>query len=322
MHSCWTQAAVLALWMSGCESTVTTSSRDKRSDSGNATTTGSKSRSKTDAGTPSSMSIAAAGGLAPQVEIIPPNGERCDGRDNDDNGRIDDADVENDGVCDCLKLASIGRPGAYGEGDLQFRTWPNAMAQNHVVSLEGAELTDKLLADIDVLIVLNVSTVADVAGERPHHAFTDQEVESLARWVRAGGGVFTTSGYSGEVDTEVVNVNKLLAPFKLAYSPSKYGLNGIVADWTKHPVTDGVQRVYIEVGAQPDGTEALTLAKDATEHVALQVPTDAAAKVIVWGDEWITYASQWQAESNQQVERFWVNAITWLSRDSSCQHRL
>ena len=267
---------------------------------------------------------AAAGGAAgaPQVEIVPPNGEVCDRRDNDENGLVDDADVEGDGVCDCLKIASIGRPGAFGIGDLQFRTWPNAMAQNHVVPLDEAKLSADLLAEYDVLIVLNVSTVPSISGERTHHPFSEDEVDAFEDWVRAGGGAFTTAGYSGEIAAEVANVNKLLAPFGLAYSPDKYGLDGIVARWTEHPITEGVERVYAEAGAVPDGSSALTLATDPTEHVALQVPKDDPAKIVVWGDEWITYASQWQAEADQQVERFWVNAITWLSREDSCQQAI
>jgi hypothetical protein len=257
-----------------------------------------------------------------QVEIVPPNGELCDRQDNDDNGAVDDADVEKDGVCDCLKIASIGRPGTYGEGDLQFRTWPNAMAQNHVVSLGDAELNAERLAEIDVLIVLNVSTTTRINSETPHHAFSDPEVSAFERWVRAGGGVFTTSGYTGDLEQEVVNVNKLLAPFKLGYSPSKYGLDGVVSKWTSHPLTEGVSSVYTEVGAEPDGSEALTLATDTKQHVALQVPKSGAAKIVVWGDEWITYASQWRAKSDLQVERFWVNALTWLAREGSCQHAL
>ena len=264
----------------------------------------------------------AAPAEAPRVELIPDNGEICDRMDNDDNGAVDDADVEGDGVCDCLRIASLGRPGAFGEGDLQFRTWPNAMAQHHVAPLNDTELTPSLLARYDVLILLNVSTVPSIAGEAVHHVWSDAEVDAFERWIRAGGGAFTTAGYSGEIADEVANVNKLLAPFGLAYSPTKYGLDGIISDWTSHPVTEGVERVYTEVGAEPDGPSAITLAMDATGHVALQAPKDDPAKILVWGDEWITYASQWQAEADQQVERFWVNAITWLSREGSCQHTI
>ena len=263
---------------------------------------------------------AAEGG---KVAIIPANGEVCDGTDNDGNGLVDDADVEGDGVCDCLKIASIGREGAFGgEGELAFRDWPNARAQNHVVPLEGAVITDELLAPYDVLIVLNVSTGLATEKDTPHHAFTDAEAAAFQRWVRAGGGAVTTGGYTADQEKEVVNVNKVISPFGLGYSPSKLGLNGMITSWQAHPVTAGITRVFTEVGSEPDGAAAQTLAVDGNAHVALQVPKTDSARVLAWGDEWITYASQWQSQADQQVERFWVNALTWLSRPTSCQQRI
>ena len=259
---------------------------------------------------------------AGQVEIVPPSGEVCDGLDNDENGLVDDADVESDGVCDCLKIASIGRPGGFGDGDLAFREWPNARAQHHVVALENAELSDARLSGYDVLIVLNVSTVPSTSDDVPRSAFTDAEVAAFERFVRAGGGVITTSGYAADQAKDVTNVNKLLAPFGLGYSTSKIGLNGMITSWVQHPLTAGVQRVYTEVGAEPDGEAAQTLAKDANERVALQVPKTEGARILVWGDEWITYGSQWRAQGDQQVERFWLNSLTWLSRKSSCQQSI
>lgn len=336
----WPLVALTVLSVSGCESpsllapSGSSASSATKSSSSKAATASKPARVKTEAAAAGRAMPPQAGREAPtaaqagqaalpkQVEIVPPNGEVCDGRDNDDNGLIDDADVEGDGVCDCLRIASIGRPGAYGKGDLQFQTWPNPMAQHHVVALAGAELTAERLADFDIVIVLNVSTHVGVAGEKPHHMFSDSEVAAFERWVRAGGGVLATSGYSGELDKDLVNVNKLLAPFKLAYSATKYGLDGIISSWTQHPLTAGVKRVYIEAGAEPDGSEALTLAHDANKHVALQVPKTDPARVMVWGDEWITYASQWQAEHDQQVERFWLNALGWLSPQASCQHHI
>jgi hypothetical protein len=267
----------------------------------------------------------AGGDAAPdagQVELIPESGEVCDGMDNDKNGLVDDADVEGDGVCDCLKIASIGRRGAFGDGELAFRDWPNAKAQNHVVPLGGAELTDERLAPYDVLIVLNVSTVSAVAMDTPQRAFSDAEVAAFERFVRGGGGVITTAGYSADQAADVANVNKLLAPFGLGYSSTKIGLDGMISSWTPHPLTEGIERVFTEVGAEPDGAQALSLAKDAKDHVALQVPKTDGPRVLVWGDEWITYASQWRSKTDQQVERFWLNSLGWLSRPTSCQHVL
>jgi len=41
--------------------------------------------------------------------------------------------------------------------------------------------------------------------------------------------------------------------------------------------------------------------------------------VEVWGDEWITYNSEWIEHPDYQVERFWVNSIKWLSPINECQ---
>ena len=324
-------ACLAALLVSGCGSSGTVVRDDGPAAGSGAADAGAKltagkggsGGSKAQAGT---VAPAGAGGQAApdagQVELIPESGEVCDGLDNDHNGLVDDADVEGDGVCDCLKIASIGRPGAFGDSELAFRDWPNAMAQNHVVPLDSAELTDERLKPFDVLIVLNVSTVPAVAKDTPRSVFSDAEVQAFERWVRAGGGAITTSGYSADQEHEVANVNKLLAPFGLGYSPSKQGLDGMISSWTAHPLTAGVSRVFTEVGAEPDGAEALSLAVDQNQHVALQVPKTDGARILAWGDEWITYASQWRKQSDQQVERFWLNALTWLSRPTSCQQAL
>jgi hypothetical protein len=39
----------------------------------------------------------------------------------------------------------------------------------------------------------------------------------------------------------------------------------------------------------------------------------------VWGDEWITYDSEWQDVEDQQVELFWLNILKWLSPPMTCQ---
>ena len=36
-------------------------------------------------------------------------------------------------------------------------------------------------------------------------------------------------------------------------------------------------------------------------------------QVVVWGDEWLTYDSEWTDLEDQQVELFWLNVLGWLS---------
>lgn len=249
----------------------------------------------------------------------PPNGELCDGMDNDRNGRIDDVDIESDGVCDCLRIASIGAGGVWG-GQSVFRSWPNNRAQNPVIALGDRVLTDELLEPYHVIVLLDVAATPDGVETielPPHHMFSAEEVAAFERWVRAGGGVATTIGYRAPV--EVDNVNRLLAPFGMGYSTTDADLHGYVETWQAHPVTAGVRKILTQGGVRPDGSAGLTLARDSLGRAALQVTQTPDARIVVWGDEWITYDTQWQAREDQQVEPLWLNLLSWLSPSVMCQ---
>lgn len=248
--------------------------------------------------------------------------EVCDGIDNDGNGIIDDVDVQHDGLCDCLNIATIGEIGPWSDGGNVFKTWLNNRSPTPAVELGDKVLTDELLKPFQIIVVLYAST-SDLNGNgkmlAAHHAFSDAEVAAFERWVEAGGGVMTTIGYAGDEASEVVNVNRLLAPLGMAYSTTKLNEDGYVTDWVAHPVTDQVMKIYTANGVEPDGAKGMTLAFDPQKHVALQVTQAKSGRVVVWGDEWITYDSQWQSVQDQQVERLWLNIFKWLSPPMICQ---
>lgn len=247
--------------------------------------------------------------------------EVCDGIDNDSNGIIDDVDAGHDGVCDCLNIATIGHIGPWSNGGNIFASWLNARSPIGAVALADDEITAENLKKFQIVVVLHVATQAvenNGVTAPAHHTFSDAEASAFEGWVRGGGGVMTTIGYTGDESHEVVNVNLLLAKLGMGYSTTNLDLTGNVQDWIAHPVTDGISNIYTDNGVEPDGPMGMTLAHGG-DKVALQVAQVGDGRAAVWGDEWITYDSEWSDVKGQQVEHFWLNLLKWLSPPTQCQ---
>ena len=259
------------------------------------------------------------GGTEPMGNGMP---EVCDGIDNDDNGIIDDLDAGHDGVCDCLTIGTIGQIGPWSDGGDIFSGWLEARSPQGAVALDDQVLTPELLAPLQVIVVLHVDTTEVSNGDTTaaaHHTFSDTEASAFGDWVKKGGGAMTTIGYTGNESNEVANVNLLLGTVGMAYSSTNVDLSGYITDWTSHPVTMGVSNIFTDNGVEPAGASATTLARDPNGRTALQVTEAESGHVIVWGDEWITYDSEWVDVENQQVELFWLNMLKWLSPPKTCQ---
>jgi hypothetical protein len=267
--------------------------------------------------------VARSDATAPQRDAAPRDPEICDGLDNDGNGQIDDVDVGGDGICDCLFVATLGNPGPWGQGDV-FGAWLSARSAAGAVALGDQQLTPQLLSPYQVIVVQDLSTLV--------RSYSDQELDTLADWVRAGGGLMTLIGYGDP--SERTRVNALLSRFGLRYGDqpilrSNDGQTVPVTNWSStHPVVVGygsvdsgpisaVTRVGVDNGYAVEG-DGTTLASEGGYDV-LKAKEVGSGHVLVWGDEWITYDSEWLSHPEYQVQLFWVHALRWLTTARACQ---
>jgi hypothetical protein len=234
--------------------------------------------------------------------------EICDGVDNDGNGIVDDVDAGGDGVCDCLRIATIGVAGSAGVSGV-FDAWLDSRSTRGATHLGDAELTPALLAQHQIVLS------QDIRGRTR----TASEVAALEGWIRAGGGFMTLIGYGDT--SERANVNLLLAPTGIQYGPEAIlyggGFTLPVNGWHVHPLSERVTRLGIDNGYPVVGAGALVADEGGWD--VLRAVELGAGHVVVWGDEWISFDSEWTGHPDYQVERFWLNVLKWLSPPGECQ---
>ncbi len=287
---------------SGASASATTASAD-------ASSTSSETSSASSGPTGSSSSSSSSGEgesttTAAELEV-------CDGIDNDGNGFVDDVDVGDDGVCDCLRIATLGEAGPWGEGDV-FATWLEERSDDGAHPLGAQELTDELLGAYQIIVVQDVSVIG--------RSYAESEVEALQNFIDAGGGVMTMIGYAGP--TEIENVNLLLGPWGLSYGPTQIlgGSGGAtlpVTQWMAHPISAGITSVGVDNGYPVQGAGTV-FAQQGGWDVGRALDTGS-GHIAMWGDEWISYDSEWTDHPEYQVEQFWLNAIHWLTPVEDCQ---
>lgn len=237
----------------------------------------------------------------------------CNGIDDDGNGIIDDVDVGKDGICDCLKIATLGITGTWGQGDV-FASWLSSRSNFGAQDLGNQVLTPELLAPLQVIVAQDVSTIG--------RSYAPAEVTALNDWINnVGGGFMTLIGYASP--SEVDNVNLLLQPMGMNYGNTqilakpKGGSTIPITNWIAHPVTQGVSRIGMDNGYEVQGGGTVLATEQG--HDILRVMQPGKGHALMWGDEWITYNSEWSDHPDYQVQLFWINMIKWLTPTNVCQ---
>jgi hypothetical protein len=64
---------------------------------------------------------------------------------------------------------------------------------------------------------------------------------------------------------------------------------------------------------------SMTSARDRASRVALQVTQAQDGRVAVWEHEWVTYDSEWNDTTDQQVDRLWLNTAQVAQSAEVCQ---
>lgn len=227
----------------------------------------------------------------------------CDQLDNDCDGHVDNVDVGDDGFCDCYKIGILGTKGLDPVTDFEVWLADKGPAATRFGTAADHQLTQQELDAFDVLIL-----------DRLTHAYTAEEQALLNDWIEAGHGVIGMAGYSNsQVDRD--QQNSLAAATGLTYSAPIY--IDPVEVWADHPVAAGAQAVQVyggwrvvgvgEVFVRPQGEPFNSLG------TAVKLGEGAA---IVFSDEWISYASEWQGIP--EVPVFWANMIGWVGPKGIC----
>lgn len=240
----------------------------------------------------------------PSVPIIPGLGSEtvCDGVDNDGNGIIDDVDVGNDGLCDCIRIGFFGKVASdAGQATGSFESWLTALSgQVPIAHLDAtATLTASWLSNLQVLIVGGLQDRAARAGEGS--AFTGDEIAAFDGWIAQGGGVITLSGYTANI-RDARPVAELIQNTGLGYDLMSVSGPGVISEdgppvWLRgittptHPIVDGVKEVGVYYGypVTGDGTPILS----AEGYVLGVAKEQGAGRVFAFADEWITQDATW-----------------------------
>jgi len=239
----------------------------------------------------------------------------CDNIDNDCDENVDNVDAGGDGICDCLNIGIFGATGYAPSAN--FEAWleeqGSAVTRTLLANNPGA-ITPAVLANYDLVLI-----------DRIERALSADEAAALEAFVKEDGrGMITLIGYNFDNLNPVPErdrANSALAPFGLAYEGGYFG-DGVIPTFDQnHPISMGITQVNFAGGIQPVDaenqgiSEVFATVQAANAGIAHQTDMDG-GRVIVWGDEWITFDSDWVGYAD--VQDFWVNMFNWVKPKDFC----
>ncbi len=269
-------------------------------------TTGDTSGQGTSSGSTGAVSET-SGTSSSTGEPCIPTPEVCNDLDDDCDEIVDNLDVAGDGICDCLSIALFGIKG--GNPAAEFELWLEAQGTKvDRIQIDDTPLTQQLVDGYDIIIL-----------DRLVRNYTADEAKLMQTWVTNNGGLMAMTGYTGG-PADVDRPNSIIGPMGLSYNNSQGIINGPVVQWNPHPVSQDIASVtflggfYIDI--KEDGLAENTVVATLPPGPVAVAQTRAAGKLLIWGDEWIEYDSEWK--NIPQIKQLWVNMLGWLSPAGYC----
>lgn len=257
-------------------------------------------------------------------------------------------------TCPPFNLAVLGKPGKWGanpsgDPDTALQDWLNSSSAGTARVdnfTQRVALTADFLSTYNVIILASLSEDSNVG---PWWTFTDAEAAAFRAWVEAGGGVIALTGYSS--GNEMSPVNQLIGFSGISYNND--GVWGACVDWqicgcTHSNTVSDWNRADPAIANLSTGVTLVgfqnghSIASPADGHIAATVDGKNAlvgklagqGRVLAFGDEWITYTSQWTGagdpsgtdpncagflpQDKYQIAQFWYNMIRWSQPTANC----
>jgi hypothetical protein len=269
--------------------------------------------------------------------------------------------------CSPVRILSIGQPAKYGansgttDNTDAFQAFMNSNTKGTATMQmlkTFTHITDLDLSQYDVIILQALYT--NPYDPNGLWTYTDADAAALSDWVNnKGGAIIAMSGYFSDSTIEIQPLNKLLAPFGITYDgdntytsndcpnpPSLcYCAYGSIPfnNWsTAVPeITKNLGNVGVFMGrsitcpgsdCQIVGTNSVDT--NAQSKIAGVAKVVGKGRVFAWGDEWVTYTSQWGLTPDPQyddavkykqcvgytpmtsygVPQFWYNVFRWVAQ--------
>lgn len=270
-----------------------------------------------------------------------------------------------------LRILSIGQPARYGaqsgSGDNTdaFQAFMNGNT-NGTATMDMLttykHITDIDLSKYDLVILQALYTQIPYNPSSDLWSYTTADAAALRDWVKnKGGALVTMSGYFSDTAVEIQPLNQLLTgsdnwsgvtyngddtfstcPDNMCYcAESSIAFSGWTSNYADNPqLTHDLKKVGVFHGRSINcrDSDCQVFAKDPTAGIVGVAKKIGSGRVYAWGDEWVTYTSQWGLTpdpiydnattyaqcvghtpmTSYTVPQFWYNAFRWLVPDNTC----